>query len=382
MSGITEDRALWIALAHLPDWRTERINRLIEQILDERRLSFFEFFELDPSDWENSFGLSSKECTDLSQAKAALPESTLLAEDLMKQGFDIVSIRSKEYSKLLKKNLKRKHCPPLLYTKGNKRLLQESTVGIVGSEKVSEAALEFAEAVARKSCRDKRVVVSGFSRGVDQAALDAALRYQGRSIIVLAQGIKTFSVGFKEYQAQIIDGDLLIVSPFFPKLAPGPGPAMAGNGCIYGLSEEIYVAESNTQGGITWSGALEGIRNGRRVYVRKPRPGEENSNNLLIAKGAIPADEEGNPLPFQSEDRSEPLKQLHFNDLKDSFEFGIRRFLSGLRDPVSAREIKEQLKLAIPTNRLVRMLKGAESIETVKREKGSLLFRLKKDKRK
>lgn len=379
MSGIVEDRAFWIALAHLPDWRSERINGLIVQILDERRLSFFEFFELDPEDWTHFFGLNSKECADLVEAKANLASLALLAEDLMKQGFDTVPVRSREYSKLLKKNLKRKHCPTLLYTKGNKRLLHESTVAVVGSEKACEAALQFAEAVARKCSRERRVVVSGFAKGVSQTALDAALKYQGRSIIVLSQGIKTFTVGFKEYQAQLIDGDILIVSTFFPKIAQGPDLAMARMRSIYGLSEEIYVAEASTQGGVTWLGAMEGLRNGRKVYVRKPRAGEENVNDLLIAKGAIPVDEEGNLLILESTNREEPLKQLHFSNIKDSFEIKLRSHLSGQRTPLSAREIKEQLKLNIDTKHLVRALKTIDFIEVTKSEKGSPLFGLRKN---
>jgi predicted Rossmann fold nucleotide-binding protein DprA/Smf involved in DNA uptake len=381
MSGIIEDRAFWIALAHLPDWRSERINRLIARIVDERRLSFLEFFELGAKDWEHSFDLTRKECNDLTEAKADLPNLTLLAEDLMKQGFDMIPVRSREYPKLLKKNLRRKYCPVLLYTRGNKRLLQESTVAILGSEKASEAALQFAEAIAKRCSREHRVVVSGFAKGVNQTALDAALRRQGRGIVVLSQGIKTFSVGLKEYQAQIIDGDLLVVSPFFPKIPASTDLALARNSCIYGLSEEIYLAESNMQGGVTWSGAVEGLRNGRRVYVRKPLPGEENVNELLIAKGVVPVDEEGNPLPLEPEDQEAPLRQLHFNDLKDSFELRIRRYLSGLRDPISAREIKDQLKLAMPTNRLVGMLKGVEFVETTRSENGSPLFRLRRNQR-
>ena len=33
-----EDDAFWIALAHLPRWRTEKINRLIFEILDNQKM--------------------------------------------------------------------------------------------------------------------------------------------------------------------------------------------------------------------------------------------------------------------------------------------------------------------------------------------------------
>jgi len=42
-----------------------------------------------------------------------------------------------------------------------------------------------------------------------------------------------------------------------------------------------------------WSAGLEvmeGLRKGRKIYVRKPEPNENNANYLLIQKGAIAFD--------------------------------------------------------------------------------------------
>jgi predicted Rossmann fold nucleotide-binding protein DprA/Smf involved in DNA uptake len=61
------------------------------------------------------------------------------------------------------------------------------------------------------------------------------------------------------------------------------------------LAEEIYVAESNDKGG-TWTGVMDGLKKGRTIYVRQPESDEKNANQLLIAKGAIAMDAEGNPL--------------------------------------------------------------------------------------
>jgi len=67
---------------------------------------------------------------------------------------------------------------------------------------------------------------------------------------------------------------------------------MALNLIIYGLADEIFVAESSEKGG-TWSGVMDGLRKGRKSYVRKPEPDEKNANILLIQKGAIAVDYNG-----------------------------------------------------------------------------------------
>jgi predicted Rossmann fold nucleotide-binding protein DprA/Smf involved in DNA uptake len=67
---------------------------------------------------------------------------------------------------------------------------------------------------------------------------------------------------------------------------------MDRNKIIYGLAKEIYAAESGNTGG-TWEGVLDGIKRGRKVFVRVAAADEKNANNLLISKGAVPVDESG-----------------------------------------------------------------------------------------
>ncbi len=62
---------------------------------------------------------------------------------------------------------------------------------------------------------------------------------------------------------------------------------MARNGYIYGLAKEIYVAESDANGG-TWEGALEGLKRHRAIYVRIPEQNEKNANLKLVEFGALP----------------------------------------------------------------------------------------------
>ena len=81
----------------------------------------------------------------------------------------------------------------------------------------SELSLEFTDHIAKLASEEKKVVVSGFAKGVDLKALDSIIQYHGKSIIVLPQGILTFQSGFKKYYEPIVNGDVLVLSTFFPK---------------------------------------------------------------------------------------------------------------------------------------------------------------------
>jgi DNA protecting protein DprA len=256
------------------------------------KITIEDFFNLPESVWSSKYQLDSMEILDLQKAKSELPNNAFFAENLFSQGYELIPITSPEYSKTLKQNLKVAHSPALLYVKGNKQLLHENSIAIVGSRAAEGKSLAFTDNMAKLATKDLKVVVSGFAKGVDKQALDSAIKYKGQSIIVLPQGIETFNSGFKTYYKQIVAGDVLVLSTFHPKAVWSAGLAMARNPIIYGLADEIFVAESSEKGG-TWSGVMDGLRKGRKIYVRKPEPNEKNANILLIQKGAIGVDYNG-----------------------------------------------------------------------------------------
>jgi DNA processing protein len=283
------DTPYLIALTHSSKLRIEQINTLLVKILHEKQSNLELFFQCSVEQWRQEYNLSEKELVGLHAAKNDLPNSSFIAEDLLSQGFDVIPLYSPDYSNTLKENLKTKSSPPILYIKGNKQILQEDSIAIVGSRDASDISLKFTDTIARNASIEYKVVVSGFAKGVDKQALDSALNYKGHSIIVLPQGIMTFDSGIKKYYSQIINGDALVVSTFFPKAPWSVQLAMGRNPYIYGLAKNIYVAESGSDGG-TWSGVLDGLRKGRVIYVRQPEPTETNANQKLIDKGAVAVD--------------------------------------------------------------------------------------------
>ena len=359
-----QEFAYWIALAHLPGMRIARKNELIIRFFEEKQ-SIVDFFHCEKSDWQGLFSLNEKEIELLVDAKNELANYSFLVEDLLEQGYDIIPITSPDYSPIIKNNLKRSYSPPLIYTKGNKQIMKENSIAIVGSRKAEDISLEFADNVAKTASKDYKVVVSGFAKGVDKQALDSAIKYKGQSIIVLPQGITTFGSGFKKYYKQIIAGDVLVLSTFFPKAPWSVQLAMARNPIIYGLAKEIYVAESSEKGG-TWSGVVDGLRKGRSIYVRTPLENEKNANNILIQKGAIPVDREGNKVENYLIKEIEALVINEPANEFDDVDSRIKKLLSF--GAFSSKEIIERLKIDWSTRRLTNYLKGNKDIEVLNKK--------------
>lgn len=153
-----------------------------------------------------------------------------------------------------------------------------------------------------------------------------------------------------------------MLSTFYPKATWNVGLAMARNPIIYGLATEIFVAESSNKGG-TWSGVVDGLRKGRKIFVRKPNFNEKNANNQLIQKGAIPVNAKGNILNYEQQINinQNVVSELDPNDV----EYKIIEFLKKGGEFIS-KEIVDTLKLDWSSRKVSSFLKKQSEIITVK----------------
>lgn len=353
---MNQELTYWVALAHTPKIWTSRKNEMVVFFFKLGK-SIIDFFE---SDDFLGIELKPEEHIQLNQSKSDLSNYSFMVEELLNQGYEIIPIISKEYSPMLKQNLKY-NSPIVLYIKGNKQILQEKSIAIVGSRNANDASLQFTDNIARKASAEYKVVVSGFAKGVDKQALDSALKYKGQSIIVLPQGITTFSSGMKKYYKQIVDGDVLVLSTFHPKLPWSVDLAMARNSIIYGLASEIYAAQSDEKGG-TWTGVCDGLKKQREVFVRVPDNNEKCANLLLIEKGAIPVDLEGNQIQISIK------KPKSKSEIKEE----IFDYLKQLGIALKIKDLKDKLKLEISDKELKVLLDDPNYFEKTKKSNVTL----------
>lgn len=359
---MNQELTYWVALAHTPKMWTARKNEIIAFCFQQGK-TLVDFFI------SNTFlgmELTPQERELLRQTRAELPNYAFMVEELLDQGYEIIPVTSKEYSPTLKSNLKY-NSPIVLYTKGNKQILQEKSIAIVGSRNANDKSLQFTENVAKKASKEYKVVVSGFAKGVDKQALDSAIAHKGQSIIVLPQGITTFGSAMKKYYKQIIEGDVLVLSTFHPKLPWSVDLAMARNSIIYGLASEIYAAQSDEKGG-TWSGVTEGLKKGRKVYVRKPEKNEKCANMTLISMGASPVDIEGNEIHTTQNSTINTQLMIGVTSSNDAIEDQILKLLK--KGAYSSRQIIDHLNLTdYSTQKMTSILSKMKSINKKKEGK-------------
>lgn len=364
---IKQELTYWVTLALITKMWTKRKNEIYVNCFKHNpQISIIELFE-DSSTWEE-VGLNEIEKVQFEESRMQLANNSFLVDELMAQGYDILPITHEDYPKLLKENLKF-NAPTVIYTKGNKSLLQEPSIAIVGSRSADVMSLSFTDNIAKSATKNNKVVVSGFAKGVDRQALDSAVGTNGKSIIVLPQGIMTFGSGFKQYFKHIVQGRVLVMSSFAPKAPWSVEFAMARNPIIYGMASEIFVAQSEEKGG-TWSGVIDGLRKKRLIYVRYPEKNEKNANLLLIQNGASAVDISGNILSLSPEELKTP-EQLN----KEKLDAELIKILNSV-EMISAKEIITRLRLDWKDDKMKRYLDNKEQVEKIK-IKNRIYYRLK-----
>jgi predicted Rossmann fold nucleotide-binding protein DprA/Smf involved in DNA uptake len=213
----------------------------------------------------------------------------LAMEKWQRAGLWVVTRSDSDYPKRLKAKLKN-DCPPVLFGCGNKELLHSGGLAVVGSRNAVEADLLFTQQLAAKAAAEAVTVVSGGARGVDETAMLGAIKQGGQVVGVMADSLLQSATSAKWRQA-LMDGQLVLVSPFYPEAGFNAGNAMARNKYIYCLADSALVIHSGPKGG-TLNGAEENLKHQWVPLWVKPSTDPESTNSLLVAKGGhwYPAD--------------------------------------------------------------------------------------------
>lgn len=151
--------------------------------------------------------------------------------------------------------------PPVFFGSGNQRLLGNGGVAFVGSRKATDEDLAFTQEAARAVASQGYSVVSGGARGVDEAAMLAALEAEGTVVGILADSLLRAATSSK-YREGLRSGDLALISPYQPEARFHVGNAMGRNKYIYCLADAGVVVTCEKGQGGTWSGAREALKNG------------------------------------------------------------------------------------------------------------------------
>ncbi len=186
--------------------------------------------------------------------------------------------------------------PPVLFYAGEKALLGQPGIAVVGSRHLDEAGQECANFVGSACGISGQVLYSGGAKGVDTLSMESALAARGTAVGVLADSLEK---AVRNRQKAIKRGDLCLVTPYSPNAGFSVGAAMGRNRLIYCLADYAIVVASDAETGGTWAGATETLKNSWVPVFVLEHALMPDGNKLLLQKGGVPF-----PHPF----KESPLK--------------------------------------------------------------------------
>lgn len=178
--------------------------------------------------------------------------------------------------------------PPILYIKGNPKMLSQPQIAMVGSRNAQPYGIQQAKRFAIEFAKLGLIVTSGLAIGIDQASHHAALTIpNGYTIAVLAHGLNMIYPSQHIELAEKIALRGALVSEFPIDSKPLSQYFPRRNRIISGLSLGVLVVEAAIQSGslITAEAAIE---QGREVFAIPGAIHNQNAKGChkLIKEGA------------------------------------------------------------------------------------------------
>jgi len=300
VTGLSLDaEAIALLCAHLPGAEVEsplgpkEWHALAERLADIA-LPPGQLLERSAGEWAIALSMATAETERLGRLLARRQQLTTELERLAQLGIWLLTLADEGYPTRWRQRLG-PGAPPVLFGAGEMALLEAGGLAVVGSRNVDEAGREFTQEIAHCCARCGLTVVSGGARGVDSAAMSAAVEAGGTAVGVLAHALESALREPKVWQA-VAEGEMALITSYHPGTPFSAGIAMARNKLIYALADYALVVASDLRKGGTWAGASEALRKQLAPLFVRDGPEVPPGNRELLAQGGIPF-----PDPFEGD---------------------------------------------------------------------------------
>jgi len=207
--------------------------------------------------------------------------------EINKEEIQAVTILDNEYPKQLLALGNKK--PVILYYYGNLSLLNQTTIGIIGTRKPSEWTKKVGiKIVDRITELTDSVIVSGLALGCDTIAHETALKNTRETIAVLPSGLlKVYPKENKGLFDKIVDSNGLVLSEYEPNISATKYSPIQRDSIVAALSDKMLALECALKSG-TMTTLGEAVKLGKGIacyYSNESNKGDYSGCLSLISKG-------------------------------------------------------------------------------------------------
>jgi len=243
------------------------------------------------ADLQRKFGYNDSESNRLMGLLERAGTLAIAIERLENIGIRPLTRADADYPLRYRQRLK-EHAPAVLFYSGEKELLGQPGIAVVGSRRLDQAGQECAKFVGNACGLSGLVLYSGGAKGVDTISMEAALESRGTSVGIIADSLER-AIRIPRRREALSRGDLCLVSPYSPDAGFTVGGAMGRNRLIYTLADYAIVVASDAGKGGTWGGAIQALKAGWLPVFVLEHAAMPEGNRLLLQKGGLPF-----PHPF------------------------------------------------------------------------------------
>ncbi|NOZ21517.1 MAG: DNA-processing protein DprA [Planctomycetes bacterium] len=279
---MVEDLASWVALHGIPGMGAATFLKLIDRFGTPRDA----LEQATAGDLARMPRIPAGLAEGIAQARERIGDAERRIESLLSEEIHIITIEDADYPKLLRRI---RTSPPLLYCRGRFEKSDETALAIIGATHPSPKGRETAYEFGRRFAEAGHTVVSGYAHGIDTAGHLGAVEAGGRSVFVLAEGIRQFHPRKRFPDTHALAANGAIISECLPDQEWTSVGALARNRITAGLSRAVLVVEAREQSG-TMATFNIAQREGIPCFVldyRNPPP-TAAGNVLAIERGGIP----------------------------------------------------------------------------------------------
>lgn len=269
-----------------------------------------------------------------SAVETALKQAQTIKEDARANNIQIITPDNAYFPS----SLKTINTPPLLlFAKGDlSSLISEEMVAVIGTRDVSPFGAETAKNLARQLARCGITVISGLALGCDTAAHQGCLEEKGKTIAILAHGLKMiYPYQNRRLADEIVSHGGCLLSEYPPDTKPTEYFFVERDRLQSGLSQGVLVIENGTSGGTVHTVHFAQEQGKKLGCVKHPadfaikHPTYKHNtegNEVLLKQGAFPIDGLESLSDFVSKLRKTDLKRERSDDEADKLVPASKRY--------------------------------------------------------